>query len=62
MVNIIFGKKEEDEFISVSGRLEYISIAERIDNINTRKMWQEYNVSKTSKRIIVRYFCFLVHD
>lgn len=38
MVNIIFGKKEEDEFISVSGRLEYISIAERIDNINTRKM------------------------
>ena len=38
MVNIIFRKKEEDEFISVLGRLEYISIAERIDNINTRKM------------------------
>ena len=54
------GSKNEDEFFSTAVKLGYPILTKKMDNINAAAMWQEFNISKKSQRIILRYLsnCF----
>ena len=49
------GRKFKDEFISVVIKLGCPILSRRIDLIITAAMWQEYNISRKSQRIIFRH-------
>ena len=49
------GSKHEDEYISTALKLSYPMLTKKMNNVTAAAMWQESNVSKKSKRIVLRY-------
>ena len=49
------GNRNEDEFVTTAVKLGYPMLTKKMDNITAAAMWQESNISLTSKRIILRY-------
>ena len=49
------GSKIEDVFVSTAVKLGYPMLTKKMDNITSAVMWQEFNISKKSQRIVLRY-------
>ena len=47
--------KTEDKFVSTAVKLGYPMLTKKMDNLTATAMWQESNISKKSRRIVLRY-------
>ena len=47
------GRKFEDEFISVVIKLDYPILSQEIDEISAVAMWQESNISRKLKELLL---------
>ena len=49
------GGKNEDEFVSTAVKLGYPMLTKKMDNITIAAMQQEFNISKKSQIILLKY-------
>ena len=49
------GSKIEDVFVSTVVKFGHPMLTKKMDNITSTVMWQKFNISKKSQRIVLRY-------
>ena len=49
------GSKNDDEFVTTTVKLGYPMLTKKMNHITAASIWQEFNLSKKSQRILFKY-------